>query len=84
VFGKGHPGQRGHRFSLASGCDQDQLVRGVAVDLVDVDQRIRIHVDVAERIGRVEIVEHASPDQGDFTALLFGCGEDLLDAEHVR
>ena len=84
VVVEGDAGERAHRFALGAGGDDAHLLRRQLVHLGDLDERIRLHLDVAQVVGRVEHVEHAAAHERDLAAMALGGGEDLLQAGDVR
>ena len=78
-----HPGQSAQRLALAAGGDQDHLVGGVAVQLVDVDEGALRDVHIAQLLGHGGVVDHAAAAEGHLAALLDGQVDDLLDAVDV-
>ena len=84
VVVEGDAGERAHRLALGAGGDDAHLLRRQLVHLGDLDERVRLHLDVAQVVGRVEHVEHAAAHERDLAAVALGGGEDLLQAGDVR
>src|SRR6478735_7026965 len=83
VLPVGHPGQRRHRLALGAGADEDHLVVGQVVELLDVDEDAVGDLEIAELGGDAHVADHGAPDHGHLAAGLLGGVQDLLDAVHV-
>ena len=84
VIGVRHTRQRAHRLALTARRDKYDLLARIFVEHVEVDQNIVGHVKVAELLGYVHVVDHASAREGDLSAVLRGAVDDLLDAVDIR
>src|SRR6266540_1115721 len=83
VLTAGHQGERGERLALRAGAQHQRLLRRQRAEILDRDQQVHRHPQVAEIAGHPNVAEHAAAYQGDLAAELVGVVEDLLHAVHV-
>ena len=79
-----HPGQRGHRFSLASCSDDHQLVVRYVFRPVQIHQHMVRDPDVAQFLGQLKHIDHAPAGDGHLSLALQGDVDDPLDPVYVR
>ena len=69
--------------SLRPGAHQNDLVVGQVADTVDVDQRVRRDLQVAQFAGHVHVADHGTAHECDLAPVLGGHIDHLLDAMDV-
>ena len=79
----GHPRQRCHRLALGAGAHEHDLVVGVLVEVLHVDDDPARGVQEPEVLGDLHIAHHRPADEHDLAAVRLGGFEDLLDAVDV-
>ena len=83
VIGEGHPVKSGHALALTSGGNDAQPMAWDVADLVQFDQCACRNRHIAKLRSSFDDVFHAAAGYGDFTLILHGCVDDLLDAVNV-
>ena len=83
VAGLGHAGQCREGFALAARGDEDDLLRRILVDLLNVDQDTVRHMQITKFLGHLGIGDHAAAIHRDFAARLDGQVDDLLDTVNI-
>ena len=78
-----HPGQGRHWFALAAGCQNDDPVGRIIVDLGNVDQYAVRHFQVSQLHGDSHDIQHAPADYRDFPAILESGVNRLLQTVDV-
>ena len=78
-----HPGQGRHGLSLASCGDEHCLLRRIVLQLVDLDQGLVGHIQVAQLLSCGDDVHHAPALHNHLPVILVGRVDDLLHAVHV-
>ena len=78
-----HTRQSCHRFSLASGCDQNGLLRRIILKLVDLDQCLIRNIEISQFLCNLDDVHHAS-SLYDHLTVIFTCRiDDLLHTVYI-
>ena len=78
-----HTGQSCHRFSLASGCDQNGLLRRIILKLVDLDQCLIRNIEISQFLCNLDDIHHAS-SLYDHLTVIFTCRiDDLLHTVYI-
>ena len=83
VVGISHARERGHRLALRAGGREDDLLRRIVFELVDINDHVVGHVDVAQLLGNLHIVDHGAAGEGELAAILNRAVDDLLDAADI-
>ena len=83
VGGEGHAVQGAHFLALRAGGDDDLLVLGQALELVDVHQCVFGDLHIAQLRGDLHHVLHAAAGNGHLPAALGGGIQHLLDTVDV-
>src|SRR5438067_1219979 len=71
-------------FSLAACADDDHALRGKPVDVFGTDERTFRYVEIAKFDGHLDVVDHASSDQGHLALVANSSIDDLLHAREQR
>ena len=83
VIGECHAVKRRHGFALAARCNQRQLARLVAFNLVDVDQNTCGDLHISQFNCRADDVQHAAPGDGDLPFMPRAGVDDLLNTVYI-
>ena len=83
VRGARHAGQRGHRLALRAGGKDDDAVGRQLVDVVDIDHRSFLYVQVAEFNRNGDVVHHRAADDSHLASEAFSRFEHLLNPVQV-
>ena len=83
VLGKSHAVESGHALALAAGRDDDDLILGQLVDLLDIGHHVLRDIHIAQDHGNADDVFHAAPGDRDLAAVPGRNGNDLLQTVHV-
>ena len=78
VAADAHAGQGAHRLALAAGRDEDDLIVGVVLQILDVDQGAGRNGQVSQLYGGIHHVYHAAAEYRYFTAEFYGSIHHLL------
>ena len=84
VLTHSHARQRRHRLALTARRDDDNLIRRIEIDLVDVDNRAFRRGNITHLKGDRDHVHHAAAQHGDLSLVAHRRVDDLLDAVDVR
>ena len=78
-----HAGERRHAFALGAGGDDGRFVCRIIPDLLNINQGVFRHLDVAQLFRDVDRRHHAAPLHDHLPSVLI-CGiDDLLHAVHI-
>ncbi len=75
--------QRGKRLALAAAGENDEPLIRLFVDVLDLDEDVTGHLDVAELLGDRQVVDHRTADHGHLPLVAGRRVESLLDAVDV-
>ena len=78
-----HAVQGGHVLTLASGGHDDHLVFGQALDGTQVYNRSAGDLQIAQLLGNLQHILHASSGDSDFPSVAVGAGDDGLEPVHI-
>ena len=79
-----HTGQSCHRFSLASGCDQNHLLIRVIFHFIDINQCVVRHIQIAKFRRCSNDIDHTSTFHNYFSSVFVSRVDDLLYTVYVR
>jgi len=79
----GDPRERAEGLALGAGGDDQHLVVGVVLDLLEVDQRVLGHLQVAEFAGHGHVAQHRTANVDDLSVVPHGRVHHLLDTVNV-
>ncbi len=79
----GDTGQGAERLPLGAGGDDQHLIVGIILDLLQIDQGVLGDLQEAQLASDCHVAQHGAPDIDDLAAVFDGQVHDLLDAVHV-
>jgi len=82
VIVHGDAGERGHRLGLRAAGENDDAARVKAANILRADDHAVGNLEIAERVGDFDVIDHAAADKGDFAVNAPSDVNDLLDAVH--
>ena len=78
-----HTSQGTHRFALATGGDDYDLVSSVIVGFININQYAFRNIEITKFHSNINYVNHAATDYSNFAFVLHCTINNLLDAVHV-
>ena len=78
-----HTGKCCHGLALASGCDQHHLLIRIILHLIQLDQGILRHVQIAKLCRRADNIDHTATLYHTFASIFIGRIDDLLYTVHI-
>ena len=84
VLARGHSGKRGQRLALASGCNDNNLVVRIIIDIADIDQEIIRDLQITDIQSGLYNVDHTAAHDHNLTSVISCRVHDLLYTVHVR
>ena len=79
MLGECHAVKGGHGLTLAAGGDDDHLVFGELVDMLDIHHHIFRDIHIAKHSGNPEHIFHAAPGYGHLAVIFCRHVHDLLE-----
>ena len=78
-----HARERRHRLTLRACGSKHDLLRRIVFELIDVDDQVIGHLDIAQLLCHLHIVDHGASREGDLSSVFDSAVDDQLDTADV-